>query len=103
MFILLLDTLSIRRMNLGGRRDKTITRDILMNLVVEETLMGPSTKMGTIGMKEIPSTTKTLQTIDQPEVLITEETLQGNGRRFLIEISDQPSAVLEAPQAKRSL
>ena len=52
MFILLLDTLSIRRTNLGGRRDKTIIRDILMKLVVEETPTGRGTKMVTIGMKE---------------------------------------------------
>ena len=94
MFILLLDTLSIRQTNREGRRGKTIIRDILMKLVVEETLMGPGTKMGMIGMKENRNIIKMPQTIDQPEALITGETLQRNNKKFPVKISDLPNTVL---------
>ena len=50
--------------------------------------------MVTIGMKGIPGTTKTLQTLDQPGVLITEENLLGSNMGFLININDLSSAVL---------
>ena len=57
-----------------------------MKLVIEETLTGPGTKMGTISMKEILGTTTMLQIIDQPGALIIEETLQGNSKKLLIRI-----------------
>ena len=65
-----------------------------MKLVAEETLVGSCTEIGMTGMKESSDTTRMPQTIDQPGVLITEETLQGNSRKFLIKISDPLSVVL---------
>ena len=90
-FILLLDTLSTRQMNRG---DKTIIRGTLMKLVVEETPTGPGTKMGMIGTRETPDTTRMLQTIDQPEALMTEGILRGSNKKSIIKINDLPSVVV---------
>ena len=65
-----------------------------MRLVVEETSTSLGTKMGMTGMKETPDTTRMLQTIDQPEALMTEGILRGSDKKSLIKINDLPSAVL---------
>ena len=70
-----------------------------MMLVAEETLTGRGTKRVTIGMKETPGTTKTLQTFDQPGALVTEEILRGIDTESLIKINDLPSTMLGAAQA----
>ena len=65
-----------------------------MRLVVEETPMGPGTKMGMIGTRETPDTTRMLQTIDQPEALMTGGILQGSDKNSLVKINDLSSVVL---------
>ena len=92
MFILLLDTLSARRMNLEGRKDKTSIKGTMMMLVTKEILTNRGTKMVTIGMKGTPGTTKTLQTLNQPGVLITEENLRGSSKGLLSKINDPSRA-----------
>ena len=101
MSILLLVTLFDHRAperlrNQGDQRDKINTTGTLMMLLGEETLTGPDTMMVMTDIKESHSITTMLQIIDQLEVLITEETLQGINRRLLVRISDLSSAVLGA-------
>ena len=101
MSILLLDTFSeqhqVDMIGMRGRKGQkgaTSIKGAKMMLVEGEIPKGLGTQTSMTGMREIHSTIRMLQTIDQPEVLKTEGTPTESDKRYLLKTSNQQSKTL---------